>query len=83
MIPLWLKIIWNGLGFFILLYLPFPISGLIVLSLERMQGGDFSKEPKKELRKAISFGVLLIGLWVLIFGLTMLYFKIPFGNWIG
>ncbi len=50
MIPLWLKIIWNGLGFFILLYLPFPISGLIVLSLERMQGGDFSEETKKELR---------------------------------
>lgn len=83
MIPSWLKIIWNGLGFTILMYLPFPISGLIILSLERMQGGDFSKETKKELSKAICFGVLLIGVWGLIFVLTMLYFKIPFENWVG
>ncbi|MBS5114157.1 MAG: hypothetical protein KHY88_00395 [Erysipelotrichaceae bacterium] len=82
MIPLWLKILWNGLGFLILMYLPYPISGLIVLSLERMQGGDFSKEINMELKKAIFFGALLISIWILFFVLTMLYFRIPFEDWI-
>lgn len=83
MIPLWLKIVWNGLGFFILLYLPYPISGLIVQALEQMEGGDLSKETEDKLRKAVNFGALLISLWILIFVLTMLYFKIPFEDWIG
>ncbi len=83
MIPFWIKLLWNIYGFVIMFYSMIPFSGIVVSELAKQSGQKFSKETEKELKKSIFFLVYMVAIWIVIFIGTMIYYKIPFNEWIG
>ena len=83
MIPMWLKIIWSCLGLGIFIYSIFPISGSIVKAFTELSGDKLHKDTEKELKEAWNLLIVLVLIWIAMFVGIMLFYKIPFNQWVG